>query len=89
MAGVKSTALRFGDDSKKWLSAFTAAMIPGLLLTGVSCDQTWPYYVGVATVIAHLSRQVREVTCCIYVDILINMASNMGFLTSIYFEFLT
>lgn len=56
--GVKSTALRFGDNSKLWLSGFTAAMIPGLLATGIACDQTWPYYLGVAGVIAHLSRQV-------------------------------
>jgi len=56
--GVKSTALRFGENSKLWLSGFTAAMIPGLLLTGIASDQMWPYYAGVAAVIGHLSHQV-------------------------------
>lgn len=56
--GVKSTALRFGENSKLWLSGFTIAMVPGLLMTGVVCDQTWPYYAGVAAVIGHLSHQV-------------------------------
>lgn len=58
--GVKSTALRFGERTKLWLSCFAAGMLPGLLLTGVASDQTWPYYVGVASVLAHLSHQVCE-----------------------------
>lgn len=56
--GVKSTALRFGDDTKLWLSGFTTAMISGLITTGIVCDQTWPYYSSIAIVAAHITQQV-------------------------------
>ncbi|KAL5282782.1 COQ2 family protein [Megaselia abdita] len=59
--GVKSTALRFGDKTKVWLSGFTTAMISGLVTTGIVCDQTWPYYSSIAIVAAHLTQQVIEV----------------------------
>ncbi|XP_067950081.1 4-hydroxybenzoate polyprenyltransferase, mitochondrial-like isoform X1 [Watersipora subatra] len=59
--GVKSTALRFGENSKLWLSGFTAAMIPGLIMTGIYSNQTWPYYLGVVGVITHLSHQIYSV----------------------------
>ena len=60
MVGVKSTALKFGDDSKYWLSGFATVMVTGLAATGHLCDQTWPYFAGVAFVAAHLSHQVRS-----------------------------
>lgn len=56
--GVKSTALRFGDNTKLWLSGFTAAMLSGLTLAGMQCDQTLPYYAAVGVVGAHLVQQV-------------------------------
>ncbi|VDM83103.1 unnamed protein product [Strongylus vulgaris] len=48
MIGVKSTALRFGDNTKLWLSGFGAATVGGLFLTGHLAEQTWPYYVALA-----------------------------------------
>ncbi|XP_022224884.2 4-hydroxybenzoate polyprenyltransferase, mitochondrial [Drosophila obscura] len=56
--GVKSTALRFGDNTKVWLSGFTAAMLTGLSAAGWSCDQTLPYYAAVGVVGAHLVQQI-------------------------------
>ncbi|KAH8284225.1 hypothetical protein KR054_012481 [Drosophila jambulina] len=56
--GVKSTALRFGKNTKAWLSGFTAAMLTGLSAAGFACDQTWPYYASVGIVGAHLVQQV-------------------------------
>lgn len=44
MIGVKSTALRFGPDTKYWLTGFSAAMSAGLGLVGILSDQTLPYY---------------------------------------------
>uniref|UniRef100_A0ABK9MM37 4-hydroxybenzoate polyprenyltransferase, mitochondrial n=1 Tax=Glossina morsitans morsitans TaxID=37546 RepID=A0ABK9MM37_GLOMM len=58
--GVKSTALRFGDDTKVWLSAFTAAMLSGLTLVGFSCDQTLPYYASLSLVGAHIVHQISS-----------------------------
>ncbi|TMW48013.1 hypothetical protein DOY81_006901 [Sarcophaga bullata] len=56
--GVKSTALRFGDNTKLWLSGFTAAMLTGLTAAGLACDQTLPYYSSVGLVAAHLIQQI-------------------------------
>lgn len=57
--GVKSTALKFGDNTKLWLSGFTTAMISSLITTGIVCDQTWPYYGSIAIVTGHLIQQVN------------------------------
>ncbi|XP_017102264.2 4-hydroxybenzoate polyprenyltransferase, mitochondrial [Drosophila bipectinata] len=56
--GVKSTALRFGENTKVWLSGFTAAMLTGLTASGLACDQTLPYYAAVGIVGAHLVQQI-------------------------------
>ncbi|XP_030556295.1 4-hydroxybenzoate polyprenyltransferase, mitochondrial [Drosophila novamexicana] len=56
--GVKSTALRFGENTKAWLAGFTAAMLAGLSAAGYACDQTLPYYAAVGVVGAHLVQQI-------------------------------
>ena len=56
--GIKSTALKFGDNTKTWLSVFSSTMTSSLLVTGYVCDQTWPYYSAVALVALHLTRQI-------------------------------
>ena len=58
MIGVKSTALKFGDQTKPWLSVFTVGLLSGLMSTGLLCDQHWLYYLGVATFGAQLFHQV-------------------------------
>ncbi|XP_068088822.1 4-hydroxybenzoate polyprenyltransferase, mitochondrial [Hyperolius riggenbachi] len=58
IVGVKSTALRFNEQTKSWLSGFSVAMLAGLTLTGVSCDQTFPYYAAVALIGGHLAHQI-------------------------------
>lgn len=58
MIGIKSTALRFGDKTKLWLTGFSTAMICGLTVSGMVCDQTWPYYATVGLVSAHLAQQI-------------------------------
>uniref|UniRef100_A0A0N4VTW0 4-hydroxybenzoate polyprenyl transferase n=1 Tax=Haemonchus placei TaxID=6290 RepID=A0A0N4VTW0_HAEPC len=61
MIGVKSTALRFGDNTKPWLCGFGTAAIAGLGLTGYIVEQTWPYYIALAGTAAHLAWQVCTV----------------------------
>uniref|UniRef100_A0A8C9FMU4 4-hydroxybenzoate polyprenyltransferase, mitochondrial n=2 Tax=Pavo cristatus TaxID=9049 RepID=A0A8C9FMU4_PAVCR len=56
--GVKSTALKFKEDTKQWLSGFSTAMVSGLCVAGMNCDQTFPYYSAVAAVGAHLAHQI-------------------------------
>ncbi|XP_055848985.1 4-hydroxybenzoate polyprenyltransferase, mitochondrial [Episyrphus balteatus] len=57
-AGIKSTALRFGDNTKLWLSGFSTVMLSSLVAAGVSCDQTWPYYTAIGMVAGHLVQQI-------------------------------
>ncbi|XP_018412962.1 PREDICTED: 4-hydroxybenzoate polyprenyltransferase, mitochondrial [Nanorana parkeri] len=58
VVGVKSTALRFNEQTKPWLSGFSAAMLAGLTLTGLNCEQTFPYYAAVALIGGHLAHQI-------------------------------
>jgi len=36
--GVKSTALRFGDSTKEWLTGFGIASLSGLALSGFNVE---------------------------------------------------
>ncbi|KAJ7327181.1 hypothetical protein JRQ81_016940 [Phrynocephalus forsythii] len=56
--GIKSTALRFNENTKLWLSGFSAMMLLGLTVTGINCDQTFPYYAAVMAVGSHLAQQI-------------------------------
>lgn len=38
IVGVKSTALRFGDSTKKWVSGFGIACITSLALSGFNAN---------------------------------------------------
>lgn len=58
--GIKSTALRLGEATPRWLAGFGTAMVTGLLAVGFNADQTWPYYLTVALVSGHLARQVSR-----------------------------
>lgn len=61
LIGVKSTALKFGDQTKVWLTGFSSVMIGCLALTGQMCDQTWPYYIALTATGAHLAHQLFTV----------------------------
>jgi len=56
--GIKSTALKFEENTKYWLTGFATSMTSSLLLTGYICEQTWPYYTALAFVGMHLARQI-------------------------------
>ncbi|KAK3930028.1 4-hydroxybenzoate polyprenyltransferase, mitochondrial [Frankliniella fusca] len=60
LLGIKSTAIRFGNDTKLWLTGFGTSMICGLVLSGMSCGIGWPYYASVAAVATHLASQVYK-----------------------------
>uniref|UniRef100_F1KQ12 4-hydroxybenzoate polyprenyltransferase, mitochondrial n=1 Tax=Ascaris suum TaxID=6253 RepID=F1KQ12_ASCSU len=64
VAGVKSTALLFGDATKYWLTGFVAVMISGLTVTGAVIGQTWPYYCMLGATAAQLSWQI----CTLKID---------------------
>ncbi|XP_065576554.1 4-hydroxybenzoate polyprenyltransferase, mitochondrial-like isoform X1 [Artemia franciscana] len=61
VVGVKSTALRFGADTKKWLSVFGVGMITNLFIAGHMSSQSWPFYASVMLTAIHIGRQVSSV----------------------------
>ena len=63
--GVKSTALKFGDQSKLWLMFFGSGVSGGLAVAGAMCHQPWPYFAGVGVVAAHLAHQVTDILCVV------------------------
>uniref|UniRef100_A0A8C0TLB3 4-hydroxybenzoate polyprenyltransferase, mitochondrial n=1 Tax=Canis lupus familiaris TaxID=9615 RepID=A0A8C0TLB3_CANLF len=64
LIGLKSTALRFQENTKQWLSGFGVAMLGALSLVGVNSGQTAPYYTALAAVGAHLAHQNATVSTC-------------------------
>jgi 4-hydroxybenzoate polyprenyltransferase len=58
MAGLKSTALRFGDASPLWVAGFYAATIALWTLAGLEAGAPAPYFIGVTVAGAHFAWQV-------------------------------
>ncbi|XP_010439149.1 PREDICTED: 4-hydroxybenzoate polyprenyltransferase, mitochondrial-like isoform X2 [Camelina sativa] len=56
--GVKSTALRFGDNTKLWLTGFGTASMGCLALSGLSADLGWQYYASLAAASGQLGWQI-------------------------------
>ncbi|KAF7132464.1 hypothetical protein RHSIM_Rhsim09G0044700 [Rhododendron simsii] len=56
--GVKSTALRFGDSTKEWVTGFGIACISSLALSGFHANIGWPFYVSLAAASGQLAWQI-------------------------------
>lgn len=61
IVGVKSTALRFGDSTKNWVSGFGVACISSLALSGFNANLGLPYYVFLAAASGQLAWQIWTV----------------------------
>ena len=48
MIGVKSTALKFGNKSKPWISGFYAISLSLIAVSGHLVNLAWPFYAGLA-----------------------------------------
>jgi len=57
--GVKSTAIKFGDQTPVCLSCFASLMTGCLAYCGWTTGQTLPYYLALAGVAAHLTHQIK------------------------------
>uniref|UniRef100_A0A0E0LUK6 4-hydroxybenzoate polyprenyltransferase, mitochondrial n=1 Tax=Oryza punctata TaxID=4537 RepID=A0A0E0LUK6_ORYPU len=77
--GVKSTALRFGDSTKPWISGFGATCIANLALSGYKADLAWPYYPFLVAASAHLAWQVSTVDLSDRLDCNRKFVSNKWF----------
>lgn len=58
LVGLKSTALRFGKATQRWLVLFYGITISALLAAGLLAGAGWVYVVGLAMAAAHLAWQV-------------------------------
>ncbi|XP_014224729.1 4-hydroxybenzoate polyprenyltransferase, mitochondrial [Trichogramma pretiosum] len=58
LLGIKSTALKFGDKTKLYLSGFGVTMIANLVAAGYFAEQALPYYGAVSIVGGHLLYQL-------------------------------
>lgn len=59
MVGVKSTALKFGNATKAWISGFYSLSLLLGALAGYLVQLAWPFYVGLALCGLHLMWQIR------------------------------
>jgi len=57
--GVKSTAIKFGDQTPVCLSCFATTMLSCLAYCGSATGQTWPYYGALLGVGGHLAMQIK------------------------------
>lgn len=77
--GVKSTALRFGDSTKEWISGFGTACISSLALCGFNSDIGWPYYACLVAASGHLVWQIWTVDLSSRIDCNKKFVSNKWF----------
>ncbi|XP_044735298.1 4-hydroxybenzoate polyprenyltransferase, mitochondrial [Chrysoperla carnea] len=59
LIGLKSTAIKFGTNTKFYLNMFTCGMLTNLILSGLICEQTWPYYLSLTMISTHLLHQIH------------------------------
>lgn len=60
---IKSTALKFKENTKYYLAGFSVSMITLLALSGYNCNQTWPFYASVGVTGVMLIKQVGFIYC--------------------------
>ncbi|MBV6274001.1 4-hydroxybenzoate octaprenyltransferase [Alcaligenaceae bacterium CGII-47] len=59
MLGLRSTAMRFGEHGKLWISGFYAATTMLWVGAGWGMGMRWPYYLVMALIAAHFVWQMR------------------------------
>jgi 4-hydroxybenzoate polyprenyltransferase len=79
LIGVKSTALKFGADTRPWLYGFYAATILLAGLAGALQDLAWPFFALLAGCAAQLIWQAARVDIDDAADCLAKFRSNRWF----------
>ncbi|GAB2285025.1 Palmitoyl-protein thioesterase 1 [Dionaea muscipula] len=77
--GVKSTALRFGDSTKQWLTGFGMACICSLAVCGFNANVGWPYYTLLVAASGQLAWQIYTVDLSKRADLNRKFVSNTWF----------
>ncbi len=76
LIGVKSTALRLGSTTKRWLLAFYGLTLLLFGLAGQAAGLLWPFWLGLATVALHFLWQVLDLKMDVPGDCLAKFKSN-------------
>ena len=58
LVGLKSTALKFGQATPRWLTLFYGLTIVLLAMAGVGAGVSWPFLIGMAIATLHLAWQI-------------------------------
>ena len=58
--GIKSTALKFGDDSLKYITGFYAGTSFMILMVGILLSAHWPFFIGWALSAFHMIYQLNR-----------------------------
>lgn len=58
--GLKSAAIRFGDQGKQWLSGFYAVTMLLWVWAGYAMGMSWAYFIVMATIGLHLTWQITQ-----------------------------
>ncbi|XP_038719436.1 4-hydroxybenzoate polyprenyltransferase, mitochondrial-like isoform X1 [Tripterygium wilfordii] len=77
--GVKSTALRFGDSTKLWITGFGMACIGCLGISGYNADNGWPFYLFLVGASGQLAWQIWTVNIYCRTDCNRKFVSNKWF----------
>ncbi len=77
--GVKSTALKFGDNTVPWLMGFYTLAILLIGTAGYLGAIPWPFYVGLGLCAAHLAWQIVRVDVNNAADCMKKFKSNRDF----------
>ncbi|CAN8230840.1 unnamed protein product [Cochlearia groenlandica] len=77
--GVMSTALRFGDNTKLWLTGFGTASMGFLALSGLSADLGWQYYASLVAASGQLGWQIGTADLSSRADCSSKFVSNKWF----------
>ncbi|KAF5177463.1 4-hydroxybenzoate octaprenyltransferase [Thalictrum thalictroides] len=82
--GVKSTALRFGDLTKNWVTGFGIACISSLALSGYNADIGWPFYPFLLAASGQMAWQICTVDLSSRADCNRKFVSNKWFGALVY-----
>jgi len=79
LIGIKSTALRLGENTHKWLAGFYSGMMLLMIFSGFLAGLGWAYYVGLGIAAVHLAWQVARLDTDDAKDCLAKFKSNRIF----------
>ena len=77
LVGVKSTALKFGENTRAWLFLFYGLSLGFFILAGIEIELNRIYYIGVIAVFFHFKHQIATLEIHNSENCLLTFRSNM------------